>query len=109
MTVIQKVAQKVDLWKIPIITADHPVYALFKQTQWKFSYDFGEDAFIIMMGGLHIEMVTLHMLGLILLGPNKRLLLTKMDSFSKQRFNQNFIKFFASKLLEPKYYERGKI
>ena len=37
---------------------------------WKFSNDFGEDAFIIMMGGLPMEMAVLPVLGLILLKPN---------------------------------------
>ena len=43
MTVIQKVVHKVNPEKIPIITANQPVYALFKQIQWKFSKDFAED------------------------------------------------------------------
>ena len=69
MTVKQKVVYKVNPGQIPIITADEPVYALLKQILSKFSNDFGEDAFIIMMGRLHIEMVMLHVLGLMLLGP----------------------------------------
>ena len=49
MTVIQKVVHKVNPGPI-LITTDQPVYTLLKQMQWKFSNDFGEDAFIIMMG-----------------------------------------------------------
>ena len=70
MTVIQKVVHKVNPGKILVMTADQPAYALLKQIQWKFSKDFGEDALIIMMGGLHIETAMLHVLGLILLRPN---------------------------------------
>ena len=70
MTVIQKVIHKVNPGQIRIITAEQPVYVLLKQMQWKFPNAFGEDAFIIMMGGLHIEMAMLDFLGLILLGPN---------------------------------------
>ena len=70
MTVTQTVVHKVNPGQILIITANQPVYALLKQIRWKFSNDFGEYAFIIMMGGFHIEMAMLHVLGLILLGPN---------------------------------------
>ena len=69
ITVIQKVVHKANPGQISIITADQPVYALHKQIQWKFLHDFGEDTFIIMMGGLHIEMTMLHVLGLVFLGP----------------------------------------
>ena len=73
MTVIQQVVHKVNPGQIPVIIADQLVYVLLKQIQWKFSSDFGVDALIIMMGGLHIEIAMLHVLGLILLiflGPN---------------------------------------
>ena len=70
MTVIQKVVHKVNPGQIPIITADQPVYALLQQIQRKFSNGFGEDAFINVKGGRHIEMTMLHVLGLILLGSN---------------------------------------
>ena len=73
MTVIQQVVHKVNPGQIPVIIVDQLVYVLLKQIQWKFSNDFGVDALIIMMGGLHIEIAMLHVLGLILLiflGPN---------------------------------------
>ena len=70
MTVIQKVVHKVNPRQIPIITTNQPVYALLTQIQWKFLNDFGEDAFIIMIDGLHIEIAMIHVLGLILLQPN---------------------------------------
>ena len=69
LTVIQNIVHKVNPGQIPI-TADQPVYALLKQIQGKFSNDFGEDSFIVMMGRLHIVITMLHNLGLILLGPN---------------------------------------
>ena len=92
MTVIQKVVHKVNTAQIPIITGDQPVYALLKQIQWKFSNDFGEDAFIIMMGGLHIEMAMLNVLGLILLGPN----LKEASAINK---NGHFFEKGATKIL----------
>ena len=50
----------------PVITADQAVYALLKQIQWKYTNTFGEDSFVIMMAGLHLEMVMLAVLGLML-------------------------------------------
>ena len=70
MTVIQKVVHKVNPRQFPIFTTNQPIYTLLKQMQCKFSNGFGEDAFIIMMGGLHIGMAMLQVLGLILLGTN---------------------------------------
>ena len=68
MTVIQDVVHKVNSGQIPIIIS-LPVYALLKQIERNFSNDLN-DAFIVMMGGLLIEMVMFHVLGLMLLGPN---------------------------------------
>ena len=48
--------------QVPTITADQPLYAICKQIQrWPGCY--GEDRFIVMFGGLHIEMNALKMLG----------------------------------------------
>lgn len=49
----------------PFLTADHPLYALAKQIQWKWP-EYGEDKFVIMFGGLHIEMAALRSIGTLL-------------------------------------------
>ena len=46
----------------PVIAADQPLYAPLKQTQWEWP-EYGEDQFVIMFGGLHIEMAALKSLG----------------------------------------------
>ena len=63
LTVVQAAVQKLNPGQIPVITFDQPLYALAKQIQWQWSDTYGEDKFVIMMGGLHIEMAALRMLG----------------------------------------------
>lgn len=50
----------------PVITADQPLYALAKQIQWHWPEHYGEDKFVIMFGGLHIEMTALKSIGTLL-------------------------------------------
>ena len=45
------------------LAADQPLYVLAKKSQWTWPATHGEDNFVIMFGGLHIEMVTLKLLG----------------------------------------------
>ena len=49
--------------QIPAITMDHPLFALAKTIQWSFLNTHGEDQFLIMSGGLHIEMAAFKVLG----------------------------------------------
>jgi hypothetical protein len=49
--------------QIPVITADQPLFALAKQVQWTFPDDLGEDKFVVLFGGLHLEMNSLQLLG----------------------------------------------
>lgn len=51
----------------PVIAADQPLFALAKQIQWQWP-EYGEDKFVIMFGGLHIEMAALRSLGTMLEG-----------------------------------------
>ena len=44
--------------QVPVIAADQPIYAVAKQVQWHWPEIYGEDKFIIMFGGLHIEMAS---------------------------------------------------
>ena len=47
----------------PVIAMDQPLYALAKEIQWCFPEEFGENTFVVMLGGLHIEMAALRLLG----------------------------------------------
>ena len=47
----------------PVLTMDQPLYALAKQLQWRFPNLFGEDKYVIILGGLHTEMAALRTIG----------------------------------------------
>ena len=47
----------------PVVTFDQPLFALAKQIQWKWPEEYGEEKFVILFGGLHIEMAALKTLG----------------------------------------------
>ena len=54
-----------DPGQTPVLAADQPLYALAKQIQWQWP-DYGEDKFVIMFGGLHIELALLRSIGTLL-------------------------------------------
>ena len=45
--------------QVPVIAFDQPLYAVAKEIQWNWSDSYGEGKFVIMFGGLHIEMAFL--------------------------------------------------
>ena len=52
--------------QVPVITADQPIYPLAKQVQWHWPDRYGEDRFVVMFDGLHIEMAAFRSLGTLL-------------------------------------------
>ena len=46
-----------------MLTFDQPLFALAKQIQWKWQQGYGEEKFVILFGGLHIEMAALKIVG----------------------------------------------
>ena len=63
MKMVEAAVDHVNPGQVPIITMDQPLFALGKQLQWTMSDIYGEDRYIVMMGGLHIEMASLKMIG----------------------------------------------
>ena len=59
MTLVQSIVQHLNPGQVSVLAADQPLYALAKQIQWSCPSTLGEDHFVIMFGGLHIEMATL--------------------------------------------------
>ena len=57
MNVIKSKVQYVNPRKKPVLTLDQPLFAIPKQIQWNWPSTHGEDKFVVMLGGLHIEMV----------------------------------------------------
>lgn len=68
MDVIKKAVTILNPDQVPVITVDQPLYTLAKQIQWSWPATHGEGHFIVMFGGLHIEMVALKVLGDLLEG-----------------------------------------
>ena len=63
LCVIKSATEHLNPKQTPVITFDQPLYALAKRIQWKWPEEYGESKFVIMFGGLHIEMAALKMLG----------------------------------------------
>ncbi len=68
MDVIKRATEILNPGQVPIITVDQPLYAIAKQIQWNWKASHGESQFIVMFGGLHIEMAALKALGTLLNG-----------------------------------------
>ena len=66
MDKIRDVVTLLNPQQVPVIAADQPLYALAKQIQWHWPERYGEDKFLIMFGGLHIEMAALKSAGTLL-------------------------------------------
>ncbi len=47
----------------PVLACDQLLYALVKQIQWTWPDTHGEDSYVVMLGGLHIELTALKALG----------------------------------------------
>lgn len=55
LLVTQKAVHFLNAKQIPVVYFDQPLYALAKQVQWHWPEMFGEDQFVIMMGGLPVS------------------------------------------------------
>ena len=63
MNVIRSAVNHLNPTQVPVIACDQPLFALAKQIQWQFPNSHGEDHFVIMFGGLHLEMTAFKALG----------------------------------------------
>ena len=63
MDIVKDAVQHLNPGQVPVIAANQPLYALAKEIQWTWPVLYGEDHFLIMFGGLHIEMAILKLLG----------------------------------------------
>ena len=63
MDMIKLAVQKLNPAQVPVITLDQPLYAITKKIQWNWPENYGENQFVIVLGGLHIEMAGLKVIG----------------------------------------------
>lgn len=63
LNIIAGIVQHLNPGQIPFATMDQPLYAVGKQLQWDFPETFGEDKFVLILGGLHTEMAIMKCIG----------------------------------------------
>ena len=63
MNVLKQAIAFLNPGQIPVIAFDQPLFALAKMVQWKWPEMYGEKEYIVMLGGLHIEMALWTTLG----------------------------------------------
>lgn len=68
MDIIKTAVSHLNADQTPVITFDQPLYTLAKTIQWNWPSIYGEDKFVIMLGGLHTEMAALKAVGSFLKG-----------------------------------------
>jgi hypothetical protein len=86
--------------QVPVITLDQPLFAIAKMVQWKWPATYGEQSYMVMMGGLHIEMALCNVLGDLLEGSGWTNALTEADVASSG-VADSFLK--ASHLTRTRY------
>jgi hypothetical protein len=55
MDVIKLSVNHLNPGQVPVIALDQPLYAVAKEIQWKMRDNYGEDKFVMVFGGLHVE------------------------------------------------------
>ena len=69
MNIVNKVVQHLNPGQTPVIAMDQPLFAIAKQIQWNMPNDsLGEDRYVVMFGGLHVEIAAFKALGVLLDG-----------------------------------------
>ena len=59
MDVVQRAVHLLNPGQVPVLTLDQPLFTIAKQIQWNWPDVYGEEQFVILLGGLHIEMAAL--------------------------------------------------
>ena len=65
MKLFKSAVERITPSQMPEINVDQPLIPLAEQTQWTLGEMYNEDQYVIMLGGLYIEMTALKMLGLV--------------------------------------------
>ena len=55
MNIIKSATNYLNKGQTPVMVCDLPLYVLAKKIQWKYKETHGEDKFVLVLGGLHIE------------------------------------------------------
>ena len=63
MDIIKLSVNHLNPGQVPVIALDQPLFAVAKEIQWNWSDLYGEKKFVVMFGGLHIEIAFLKVIG----------------------------------------------
>ena len=63
LDVIQEAVQHINPGQVPVVNVDQPLFAKMKQIQWAMPELYGEDKFVVMLGGFHSEWTLYKALG----------------------------------------------
>ena len=63
MKIVKEGVAYVNPNQTPVIAMYQPLFAVVKQIQWEKADLYGEEKYVMMMGGLHVEMASLKMVG----------------------------------------------
>ena len=76
INLIQRATNHLNSGQATVMSVDQPLHAIAKKMQWAYPESNGVDKFAILMGGLHIEMALLSILGQVLEGSEWRTVTT---------------------------------
>lgn len=79
MDVLREATSLLNPGQVPVITLDQPLFALAKAIQWKWPAEYGEDKFVVMLGGLHLQMAMWSTVGDLLDGSGWTAILTEAE------------------------------
>jgi hypothetical protein len=85
MDVISQATEHLNPTQVPVLTVDQPLYAIAKKIQWSWPNKYGEDKYVVLMGGLHIEMSMLKLMGTWLDGSGWTSVMTRADVTTEGR------------------------
>ena len=68
MDVTQQAVHQLNPGQVHVLTLDQPLHAIAKQIHWNWPSGYGEDKFVILLGGLHLEMTSVATIGHLLNG-----------------------------------------
>ena len=63
MNMVKKAVHELNPTQVPVITLNQPLYAIAKLIQWNWPDTYGEKHSVTVLGGLHIEMAALNVIG----------------------------------------------
>jgi hypothetical protein len=63
VSLIMKATKFLNPSQTPVVVGDLPIYTLCKEIQWLLPHVYGEDKLFVMMGGMHVELAAMRVLG----------------------------------------------